>query len=74
MKQKIFIIQRDTQTFIYVFREGSFKSPKIYINLIYIIVIYYFNKFLNKYEIIYEKKFYEIIFPNVIILFSIFII
>ena len=41
-----------------------------YIINIYKIVIYYFNKFLNKYELIYEKIFYEIIFSNFSILLS----
>ena len=35
MKQKIFIVQQGTQAFIYVFYEGSFESPKIYINKIF---------------------------------------
>ena len=42
----------------------------IYIINIYKIIVYYFNKFLNKYELIYEKIFYEIIVSNFSILLS----
>ena len=36
----------------------------------YKIITYYFNKFQIKYELIYKKIFYEIIFSNFIILLS----
>ena len=44
----------------------------IYIINIYKIIVYYFNKFLNKCELIYGKIFYEIIISNFAILFSLF--
>ena len=44
----------------------------IYIIITYKIIIYYFNKFLNKYELIYEKIFYKIIISNFSILLSLF--
>lgn len=48
-----------------------FFKKFIFIINIYKIILFYSIKILNKYELIYEKNFYEIIFSNVIILFSI---
>nr|WOF82977.1 NADH dehydrogenase subunit 5 [Tetragonisca angustula] len=75
---KYFIIKMFILGFILnlIFNKINFKKILILLkNFFYMInmykmIVYYFNKFLNKYELIYEKMFYEIIFSNFSMLLS----
>ncbi|KAF3419743.1 NADH dehydrogenase subunit 5 (mitochondrion) [Frieseomelitta varia] len=77
---KYFVIKMFILGFIMnmIFMKMNFKMILIFLKNfffmmnMYKIIVYNFNKFLNKYEMIYEKSFYEIMFSNIMILFSMF--